>query len=106
MTTEKDIYDARDWLVTNARKCAEAKAERVYCEEYKKSLKAILFNEYEGTVAERENKAYSDSRYLKHLAQLKQAVYEDENLKALRCAAEIKISMWQTEQANLRGMRV
>ena len=106
MTTERDINKARDWLIDNAENCAQAKANRIYCEEYRKSLKAILFNEMTGTMAERENQAYAHEKYLEHLQELKQAVYEAENLKALRCAAEIKISMWQTEQANLRGMKV
>lgn len=101
-----EIDKAREWLVHNARKCAQAKANRTYCEEYRKSLKAILFNQETGSVADRENKAYAHERYLKHLEDLKTAVFEDEHLKALREAASIKIELYRTEQATLRSARV
>ena len=102
----EDIQKAQQWLIDNAEKCAQAKAHRTYCEEYRKSLKAILFNEMNGTMAERENLAYAHERYLGHLEKLKEAVLQDEKLKALRNAAEIKIGIWRTEQATLRGSGV
>ena len=101
--TDEDVEKANDWLVMNARKRAEAKAERTYCEEYRKSLKAILFNEMEGTMAERENKAYAHEKYQAHLEKLKEAVLKDEELKALAAAAQMKIEVWRTQQANQRG---
>lgn len=103
---ETEVDKTRDWLRDNAEKAAQAKAYRIYCEKYRKSLKAIIFNEQEGTMAERENKAYSDPRYLKHLEELKDAVFQDEHMKALRAAAEMKIEIWRTEQANYRAMKV
>jgi len=39
---EKDINDAVDYLYTHGRKYAQAKAHRVYLEEYRKSQKAML----------------------------------------------------------------
>ena len=103
MITDKQAESAADWIRDNAGKIASAKAERTYNEEYRKSLKAIIFNESEGTVAERENKAYADKRYLEHLKTLKQSVFADEELRAMKVAAEIKIEVWRSLQANLRG---
>ena len=100
---DEDVEKANDWLTDNADARARAKAERTYCEEYRKSLKAILFNEMEGTMAERENQAYAHERYQAHLEKLKQAVFEDEKLKALAAAAQMKIEVWRTMAANARG---
>ena len=38
----RNPHDAVDYILINGKKFAQAKAERVYLEEYRKSLKAIL----------------------------------------------------------------
>lgn len=103
MITDDQAERAADWIRDNSGKLATAKGERVYAEEYRKALKAILFNEAEGTMAERENYAYSHSKYLDHLEALKQAVIKDEELRARKAAAEIKVEVWRSQSANLRG---
>ena len=46
MSTEhRDPHKAVDYIIANAKKFAKAKAERVYLEEYRKSLKAILMKQ-------------------------------------------------------------
>lgn len=101
-----EVDKARDWLIHNAEKCANAKANRTYAEEYRKSLKAILFNDFEGPATVRENLAYADKRYLDHLEVIRNAVFEDEHMKALKGAAEMKIEIWRTTQATLRAAKV
>lgn len=103
MVTDEQVEKAADFIRDNAEKFATAKATRVYCEEYRKSLKAILFNHAEGAAGVRENLAYADEKYLKHLEELKQAVFEEEKLKGLIKAAEMKIELWRTSSANSRG---
>lgn len=103
---DDDVDKAREWLISNAPKRANAKAHRTYCEEYRKILKAILFNEAEGTISARENEAYASDRYVEHIGELKDAVFEDEHYKALTHAAEMKIEIWRTRQANQRAARV
>jgi len=50
-----DPNKAVDFLLANAPRYAKAKAERIYIEQYRKSLKAILFTESDSkTVADRE----------------------------------------------------
>lgn len=103
---EKHIHKAVEWLTKNADAYAQAKAYKIYCEEYRKSLKSILFNQFEGTVAVRENLAYADQKYLDHLKQLENAVFEFEKLNALKIAAQIKIEVWRSEGANIRAIKL
>ena len=42
MSEDRDPHKAVDYILLNGKKFAKAKAERVYLEEYRKSLKAIL----------------------------------------------------------------
>lgn len=99
---DQSIQRALDWLRDNAQAIADAKGERTYCHEKRKSLKAILFNEAEGTIADRENFAYSHEIYLEHLEKYKAAVIEDEKFRIMVKAAEIKIDVWRTQQVNIR----
>jgi len=103
MITDEQAEAAADFIRDNATKFALAKSVRIYNDEYKKSLKAILFNDYEGAGVVRENLAYADPRYLDHLALLRQSVFEEERLKGLISAAENKIEVWRSQPANLRG---
>lgn len=104
---DTDIEKALDWLRDTAGEAAEAKANRVYLEEYRKSLKAILMKEHKqesGIIQERN--AYSDPRYIEHLAALKDAVFRDEKMKFLRVGAEAKIEAWRTASSNYRAMKI
>ncbi|MFP5513278.1 MAG: hypothetical protein ACLGJC_09380 [Alphaproteobacteria bacterium] len=105
--SERDLEKALDWLRDNAEEAARAKSERVFCEEYRKSLKAVLMKQHPSIpLGGQEREAYADERYLMHLEKLKQAVYEDERIRALRVAAELKIDAWRTQQANYRAMKI
>lgn len=103
MLTDDQAEKAADFIKSNAGKFAQAKATRIYCEEYRKSLKAILFNQMEGTIADKENKAYAHEKYLLHLDELRNAVIEEEKLRGLIKAAEMQIEIWRSESANSRG---
>ena len=46
MILDADIEKAVDWLRDNAEDAAKSKAYRVYLEEYRKSLKAIIMAEH------------------------------------------------------------
>lgn len=103
MITDEQAEKAADFIRDNAEKFAQAKANRIYLEGYGKSLKAVLFNDAEGAAAVRENLAYADARYHEHLKQLRDAVFEEEKIKGLISAAEMKIEVWRSESANARG---
>ncbi len=105
MITEKHIEKALEFMRDNAQALAQAKANRVHIEQYRKSLKALKFIEApEGTIADRENYAYSHPEYIELLDGLKAAVEEEERLKWMMAAAEAKVEVWRTQQANARAI--
>lgn len=105
--TDEDIERALDYLRDNAAPAAAAKGERIFCEEYRKSLKAILASQSNETSEHAKNDfAYSHQKYLEHLERLKRAVIEDEKNRGLRAAAEAKIEAWRTMSSNYRAMKI
>ena len=105
MTSEsRDPHKAVDYIITNAKKFAKAKAERIYLEEYRKSLKAILMKRsLETAVNAQEREAYSDPEYLQLLLGLREAVEMEEKLRWDLIGAQARVEIWRTEQANFRA---
>jgi hypothetical protein len=102
--TDEEIDKALDYLRDNARDAAQAKANRVYVEEYRKVIKAKLMKEHEKLSAVlQEREAYSDPRYTQHLLAIKEAVEIDEGHRFLRSAADAKIDAWRTQSSNTRA---
>jgi hypothetical protein len=107
MILDADIEKAVDWLRDNAEDAAKSKAYRVYLEQYRKSLKAIIMAEHKDKpVSAQEREAYSDERYIQHLDILRIAVEEDEKKRFLRVAAEAKIEAWRSLSANHRAVKL
>jgi hypothetical protein len=105
--SDEEIDKALDYLRDNADAAAQCRAERVYLEEYRKSLKAILMKESpKDSAVIQERNAYSDQRYLDHLLALKEAVFKDEKHRFLRAAAEAKCDAWRTQSSNERAMKI
>ncbi len=103
--TDEEIDKALDYLRDNARDAAQAKANRIYVEEYRKTLKAQLMKEHANLSAVlQEREAYSDPRYVEHLQAIRDAVMQDEQCRFMRVAAEAKIEAWRTQSSNIRGM--
>lgn len=97
MIEDKDIEKTLDWLVHESKQAAEARANRVYLEEGRKALKAVLMKQSgEETVSAQEREAYSHPDYKRHLEGLREAVFRDERYRWLLTTAEAKISAWQT----------
>ena len=104
MITQEAAEKALDHLRDTAESCARARAERLYLDEYTKSLRSILMSEHlTETLGAQERHALSDERYIKHLEALKEAIFQDERGRFLREAASVKVDAWRTEQASLRG---
>jgi hypothetical protein len=105
MTSEhRDPHKAVDYIIANSKKFAKAKAERVYLEEYRKSLKAILMKRsLETAVNAQEREAYSDPEYLQLLLGLREAVEIEEKLRWDLIGAQARVEIWRTEQANNRA---
>ncbi|MEQ1692689.1 MAG: hypothetical protein ABMA00_15470 [Gemmatimonas sp.] len=82
---------------------ANAKAQRVYLEEYRKSLKAILMrSSKEKTSVAQEAEAYADPSYIAHLEALKIAVHGEEALRWRLVTAQVAIDVWRSQESSNR----
>ena len=105
MSEAFDPNDAVDFIYRTAPKYAQAKAQRVYLEEFRKSKKALLMKSCgETSVAAQEREAYSHSEYQELLKGLQVAVETEEGLRWSLVAAQARIEIWRTQSANNRGM--
>lgn len=86
-------------------KLAQARAERVYMEEYRKSLKALLMQSSQATSAAiQEREAYAADTYIAHLTALKHAVEAEETLRWRMVTAQTAIEIWRSQEASNRSM--
>lgn len=107
MITEEEVEKAIDYLRDTAVEAAQARADRIYLEEYRKSLKAMIMSEFAGlAIGAQERQAYRDQRYVDHLEALKQAVFADEKIRFMRVAASAKIEAWRSQSANQRAVTI
>lgn len=107
MISEKMVEKALETMRTKAGELAKAKAERIHCEQFRKSKKALLFNSAPSTcttIADKENYAYSHPEYIELLDALKIAVEQEEELKWKMAAAEAYVEVWRTQEATNRAI--
>ncbi len=82
------------------------KAHRVYLEEYKKSLHAMLMKDAEvagaKTVSAQERDASAHEKYKQHLMVLRDAVEREEKARYHLKRIEMEYEIWRTNQANER----
>ena len=97
-----DIEKALDFMRDNAGNLANAKADRVHLEQFRKSKKALLMQQVEGAQHIREAYAYAHPEYIELLDGLKVAVEEEERLKWMMVAAQTKCEIWRTIEASNR----
>ena len=105
---QKNISDAVDYLYTHGAKYAEAKAQRVYLEEFRKSQKAMLMITAKASgkaksEAAAETEAYADPVYLEVLKGLQAAVEAEETLRWGLISAQARIEVYRTQSANDRA---
>lgn len=103
MIQDDDIEKALDYLRDNAPKAAKAKAERIYMEEYRKTVKGQIMRENDDKpLGAQEAIAYADPRYKQHLEAMREAIERDEYHRWMLVAAEAKVEAWRSQQANQR----
>lgn len=104
MITERQAEKAVHYLHENARAHAQARAERVYMEEYRKVMKAQIMNEVMNEPEhKRESRAYADPRYIAHLDAMRTAIQKDEEGRFLREAASATFEAYRTQEATRRA---
>jgi hypothetical protein len=108
--TEKriDPNDAVDFMYNHAVDYAQAKANRFYSEEYRKTIKAELMKDamqagFEAVNAQ-EREAYSHPKYKAHLEVIKTAMATEEMLRWQLVSAQARVEVWRTQCANDRAM--
>ncbi len=104
MIEDSQVDEALEYLRTNAPIAAQAKANKIYMEEFRKTVKAqqmAKFNSLPVNAQERE--AYRSEEYQAHLDAIKDAVYKDELHRWGMVAATSTIEAWRTQNANQRG---
>ena len=99
---ENPANAAIDFILKNASKFAQSKGTRVQLEEFRKSKKAILMSQEEGTLGAKEMYAYAHPEYVALLMDIKQAIAEEEELKYKLEAAKLRVEVWKTEEYTKR----
>jgi hypothetical protein len=102
----KAPYKAIEFILENAPKYAEAKAQRIYLEEFRKTKKALLMKDamargIDSAVAQ-EREAYAHPEYEELLHGLAEAIRQEEHLLWKLRAAQMKSDIWRSEQASER----
>ena len=105
MSEEIDPQKAVDIIKNNSKPYAMAKAHRIYVEEMRKSLKAMLMKEsMETAVNAQEREAYSHIKYKEHLQAIYEATVEEETLRWRMVDAQARIEVWRSQEASNRAM--
>lgn len=99
---ENHANKAVTFILENASKYAQAKATRVQLEEYRKSKKAILMSNEDGTLGAKEIYAYAHPDYVELLFQIKDAIAQEEELRWKLEAAKLRVEVWKTEEYTKR----
>jgi len=103
-----DPNQAIDYIIAKSGEYAQARAERIYMEELRKTKKAelcktALHQGFEAVNAQ-EREAYSDPNYKIHLMAIKQAVEAEEKLRWMLIAAQARIDVWRSQEASNRAI--
>lgn len=118
MITEEQVQESVDFLFVSSVDAAQARANRSVLEQGLKRVKAIAMQtardeherltnakaSYAATLQERD--AYASDAYGTALDGLKEAIFADERMRALRDAHSARIEAWRTQEATKRSVRI
>jgi len=100
---DEAVEQALHYLAQTEDEYAKAKAQRIYLEETQKTVMATLFVEAPGgSVEVRKSHALTQPSYAEHCGKLRDAVYDEELLRAKRLRYELSIEVWRTQEASRR----
>lgn len=106
--TDEQLFDTLHWLEDNARKAAQAKATRVYLEEWMSHVRAKIAQECidkEGcSAAAADVKAKASDAYRDVVIAYREAVEEDAFYSWHRTHSDAIVSAYQTLSANRRAI--
>ena len=100
---EIDPLLAVEFLQRNAKAFSDAKGERIFIENYLKTVKSRLMQQSKSkSLGDREADAYAHADYVEQLNGLREAVKAEELLKLLITAASAKLEVWKVDSFNKR----
>lgn len=100
-----DPQSAVEQLWKLAPAYAKAKGERVYLEEFRKTLKAQLMKSSgESSIGAQEREAYASNEYVTHIKGLQAAVETEEIARWRLVAAQAAIEVWRSQEASNRSI--
>ena len=109
MITEKEVEEAVHKLIDGAEDIAKAKADLIYAEEFKKSIKAMQMKK-DGLanmpISAQEREALASEEYQKHLNKIAERTLNYEKLRAERVGLEAMIEFWRSRSANERAVKL
>ena len=98
-----DPNKAIEFIIKQSGIYAQAKANRVYIENYLRSAKSKMMMESTATsIATKEMEAYATDDYIALLDGLKEAVETEEKLRWQLIAAQERVQIWRTQEATNR----
>jgi hypothetical protein len=102
---EYDPNDAIDFIFKTAPAYAKAKGELAQLEAFKSSLKAIKMAQTdEQSLGAQEREAYRSQEYQDLCKAIGLATEQAESLKWQLTAAQLRVEIWRTDQANNRNI--
>lgn len=99
---EIDPNKAISYIIEKAPEYAQAKGERVFIENYLRTVKSRLMNQEEGTLGNKEAYAYAHTDYEVQLKALQVATEKEEHMKYMLLAAQARIEVWKTQEYSKR----
>lgn len=102
MITDDQIEAALNYIRDKAEDLADARAKAKFLDHKRKVIRASYFTEASGTVAERESFAETRDEYKQCIEEYREAVHQDVLISTRIKAAELKIEVWRTLNANNR----
>jgi RNA-splicing ligase RtcB len=94
---------AVEFIIKQSSIFAAAKANRTYIENYLRSVKSKLMGNEEGTLGAKEAYAYAHNDYIEQLTALRIATEEEERLKYMMSAAQLRVDVWKTNEYTKRA---
>jgi len=102
MITEEEVESAVRFYGTNAVKLGTLAADVDRLDHKRKIIRAELFNEASGTVAERSARAESSPEYAAVIEERYEAMRDLHTLRTQLKHAELRIDVWRSENASHR----
>lgn len=108
MTEEQAPIDPQKHLRRmweNAPRLAEAKANRIFLEEFRKTLKAQLMKGCGlEAIGAQEREAYAHADYAAHLKALQEAVQIEETARWRMVTDQASVEVWRSQEASNRAI--